>query len=287
MSYCFKANAKINIYLKILGKDSITDYHYLESIMVPIALYDHFEVEESSFFSISMSGYENSLELEKNIIYKIYKKTALFTAKQLPLFKINVEKGIPSGGGLGGGSSDAAFFLQFLDKEYNLGLALDEKIKIASSVGADVPFFIENSPSIVTGFGEKLKSVKMDDFFKEALLVFPNVSVSTSDAYALIDKKNLTNAPRITINNGRVANAGSLEEWISFMDNDFESSVFDIYPEIGKIALIAGKYVDRVVMTGSGSTLVAFSVSGNQVLDKALISLQNQNIKAFKVKILI
>lgn len=287
MKHKFKANAKINIYLKVLGKDALTGYHYLESIMVPVGLYDNFEVEEASSFSIDMKGFEPFLPFEKNIIYKIYEKTIAFTGKKLPFFKVSVEKGIPSGGGLGGGSSDAASFLEFLDEEYDLKLSLSEKIKIASSVGSDVPFFIENLPSVVKGFGEKLETIKMNGFFREVLLIFPDVSVNTSEAYALIDKKKLTNKGLITINNGRVADMCSLEEWISFMDNDFESPVCDIYPEIRDIALVAGEYLDRVIMTGSGSTLVAFSVGGDMFLDRALISLQDRNIKALKIKILI
>ena len=156
-----KAYAKINLGLKVLGKRE-DGYHELEMIMVNVGLHDvlYFKISEDVMVIMD----KTICEMEDNIVYK----TAMYIKNRYKVqqgVKIKIKKKIPDGGGMGGGSSDAASTIIALNKLWNLGLNKKEMLEVAAKIGSDVPFFIVNKLSFVKGRGEKIEEIdkKIDD----------------------------------------------------------------------------------------------------------------------------
>lgn len=192
-----KAYAKINIFLKIIGVKN--GYHELKSrfIIFP-EIYD-----EISFISRKSEDLIFDDKIENNIINKAYSELAkagfkneldeFFKSKQIFL-----QKNIPSGAGLGGGSSDAASFLLLANKELNLNIPKETLLKISSKIGADVAFFTsEEKAANVSGFGEIIEP--FDDEIPELKLILSPIFSSTKAVYDQFDKENLN--PDIKLSN--------------------------------------------------------------------------------------
>ena len=247
--------AKINIFLKIEGREVTSGMHFLNSLFAPIDLFDTIEIAESSVFSITTEGISENIPTEKNIIFKAHSALQSYIGKELPKFEVKIRKSIPSGAGLGGGSSNAAAFLKFLNGYCKLKLSLAQLIEIASKIGSDVPFFVLGKPAIVKGLGEKTEPVHLpqaDDFF---VLVNPEIHVNTGLAYSLFDKF----YPNCDTKN-RVPEHFSWKNEDIF--NDFEEIVFAEFPEIARVkAELEAAGAHKVFMSGSGSTLIAMTKS--------------------------
>ena len=245
--------AKINIFLKIEGRDKASGMHFLRSLFAPIDICDKLEIEESDTFSVVTKGIAEEIQTEKNIVFKAYSALRNYVGKELPKFSVKIEKSIPTGAGLGGGSSNAAAFLKFLNEYCKLDLSLTQLIEIASKIGSDVPFFVLGKPAVVKGLGEKTEPVDLpqsDDFF---VLVNPEIHVNTGLAYSLFDKT----YPNCDTKNRVPENFSWKKEHIF---NDFEEIVFSEFPEIARVKTeleLAG--ASKVFMSGSGSTLVAMT----------------------------
>jgi 4-diphosphocytidyl-2-C-methyl-D-erythritol kinase len=276
-----KSPAKINLMLKIKGKRK-DGYHLIESIMVPISLFDEINIEKSNKFEITMSNFSEKLSIEKNIVFKTFKAVEKYINTTLPSFKINILKNIPSGAGLGGGSGNGAIFLEFLDNFFNLGLKFQEKIKIASSIGADLPFFLYKKPAFVEGIGEILNPLKIQDFPFDLLLIKPPISISSKEAYEIFDKKKLTNDIQININNDRRFRSCSFDNWETVLYNSLEEPVTSVYKELKQIrSELKTMNADYVFMTGSGSTMVGV-FSNSKTLKNAKSFFENK--KDYTVK---
>ncbi|MFA6709095.1 MAG: 4-(cytidine 5'-diphospho)-2-C-methyl-D-erythritol kinase [Fusobacterium sp.] len=182
------SNAKINIGLNILGKYS-NGYHKLDMIMLPISLSDRMDIEfKGKKGKLKITCNIDSIPTnESNIIYKVYNKFYEITRLEKEKIEIYLEKKIPSQAGLGGGSSNGAFFLKELNKYYKCILSEEEMIDLSKNIGADIPFFIKNTPCRVQGIGEKLIKIK-NNLQCKILLIKPNFGVSTKEAYKLYNK---------------------------------------------------------------------------------------------------
>jgi len=181
-----KAYAKVNIFLKIVGKRG--GYHELLSRFVKVQnLYDELEFKEKTTDEDFELHGEFGCALESNTIYKAYKSTCKAGyEKELKEFflkkALHVKKNIPSFAGLGGGSSDAATFLHMVNKEANLGLSNELLAKIGLEVGADVPFFIYGYNSAnVSGIGEVVKEFKEKPLHVKTMT--PNIKCDTGSVY--------------------------------------------------------------------------------------------------------
>ena len=151
-----KSPCKINLFLDIKSKRE-DGYHLIESLFHTIDLFDIIKIEESKEFKISTSGkYKLNDNEEDNIVAKIFYhfKNQMELKKN---YKINIEKNIPTGAGLGGGSSNAATMIKFFLEELNIKPD-NELIESFSKFGADIPFFIKGGLSWVSGIGEKIES---------------------------------------------------------------------------------------------------------------------------------
>ena len=178
-----KANAKINLGLNILGKNE-DGYHELDMMMAPISLYDTLNIK---FFQkkgnlILKSNIKGVPLNEKNIIYKIYEAFYNVTSLQRENIEVYLDKNIPFQAGLGGGSSDGAFFLKTLNEYHKSLLTLQEMIDLGKKIGADIPFFIVNETVRAKGIGEILEKT-VNNLDAKIILIKPNFGISTAEAY--------------------------------------------------------------------------------------------------------
>jgi len=181
-----KAHAKVNIFLKIVGTRG--DYHEINSrFMLVKNLFDTLSFEpKRSDEPFELVG-DFNCDLEDNTIYKMYlalKNSGYETQVDAVMAKyaLHVKKNIPTGAGLGGGSSDSATFLKMMNAEAKLGLSLQKMLKIGTSVGADVAFFICGYHSAnVSGIGEKVE--EWDEKWLDIEVFTPNIACNTGLVY--------------------------------------------------------------------------------------------------------
>ncbi len=243
-------NAKINLGLNIVEKRP-DGYHNLETIFYPIKLQDALEVTrlEGSIepFKLHISGKSLDGTPESNLVVKAY--NLLKTDFQLPPVDIHLFKHIPTGAGLGGGSADCAFMIKLLNEKFHLGLSVEQMETYAAKLGADCAFFIQNKPVFASGIGNVFQPIDFSLKGYHLVLVKPNSSVATREAYANITPRK----PEVSL---LQIIKHPIETWRDSMKNDFEDSVFLTHPEI---AAIKDKLYDLgavyASMSGSGSAV--------------------------------
>lgn len=239
-------NAKINLGLNVVSLRP-DGYHNIETVFYPIPLQDALEVTEAKTSSFRVVGTQLDSQPEQNLVMKVVR--LLETDFQLPPLDIYLFKHIPTGAGLGGGSADAAFMMRLLNKRFELGLTDEDMEMRLAKLGADCPFFVRNSPVFATGIGNVMTPIDLELIGLNLLLVKPDIHVSTREAYAAITPRK----PDIPLTE---VVKRPIEEWQHLMVNDFEASVFPLYPEI---AAIKDKLLDMgaiyAAMSGSGSAV--------------------------------
>ena len=251
-----KSPCKINLFLDIKSKRE-DGYHFIESLFHTIDLFDIIKIEESKEFKISTSGkYKLNDNEEDNIVAKIFYhfKNEIELKKN---YKINIEKNIPTGAGLGGGSSDAATMIKFFLEELNIKPD-NELIESFSKFGADIPFFIKGGLSWVAGIGEKIYSFNFTLPYK-IILIYPNINVSTKLAYSKFTENDFNKSNIFYIKNLLEKNVRiNFNDLYSHTYNIFEKNVFNIEPKIKEYKEKAENEIKRkICMSGSGSSLFA------------------------------
>jgi 4-diphosphocytidyl-2-C-methyl-D-erythritol kinase len=235
---------KINLGLHILQRRQ-DGYHDVETAMLELPFHDILELVESSSPRFTTSGLEipgsGNLVLDAEAEFRRH--------KSIPLLAFHLHKLIPMGGGLGGGSSDAAFALKLMRDTYAPEMGNEQLKVMASKIGSDCAFFIDGGLQFARGRGEVLSPLTCDLKHRYVVLVNLGIHVSTKEAYA-----------GITPNNNRTSLKEILEKplrhWKDLLVNDFEKSVFLKYPELA--AVKNDLYEHGAVyasMTGSGSTV--------------------------------
>lgn len=244
-------NCKINIGLRVVRKRE-DGYHDLETIFYPVyGLHDELEVEPAEEFAFLQDGLVVDCLPTDNLIYKVYKRMQEHFP-QIGNVKITFKKNIPFGAGLGGGSSDAAHMAIALNEIFSLGLTREQLAEEVRPLGADCPFFIYNTPCYAEGIGDKLSPITLDLSGLRLVMIKPNCSVSTKEAYAGI-VRHPEAAGQIK---QALAEGKTLTDMCPLLINDFEQTVFPIHPEIAEIKqrlLSAGALY--AAMSGSGSTV--------------------------------
>ena len=251
-------NCKINIGLNILSKRE-DGYHNLQTVFYPVAIKDGLEIidydgEEAVRFT--SSGIHVPGKAENNLCIKAYH----LLKKDFPLLphvQMHLHKTIPMGAGLGGGSADAAFALQLLNKKFCLNITKEEMLKYALQLGSDCPFFIINKPCFATGRGEVLQHVELDLSSYKIFIINPGIHISTSLAFSQINiGENKADIKKLT--------ASPVEKWKNVITNDFEEAVFATYPEIENIKNeLYNQGALYASMSGSGSTVYAIFAKDN------------------------
>ena len=267
------AYAKVNFGLRVLPGRS-DGFHCIESIFQTVDLYD-----ELSLTTTAEKGcivHCSDMELpENNTLTKAYNAFCKVVNCEVPGVKIELKKGIPSGGGLGGGSSDGAALVRMLEKLCNVRLSDSELDNIAAETGSDVFFFMHcdekgRGCALVSGRGENVKKIHgREDLF--LVLIFPEVSSSTKEAYALVDE---------ALAGGKVLVSPEFDElelvyrkppekW-TFI-NTFTPVISAKYKDIGRaIEALKALNCDFAEMSGSGSTV--FGVFASRQLAESAVN---------------
>lgn len=244
-------NSKINLGLSVLEKRS-DGFHNIESVFYPIFYQDALEIIESREaipFKISSSGLEVAGPQEENLIWKAWKK--LSEIRELPNLRVHLHKNIPMGAGLGGGSADASFFLKGMNEYFELGLKQTELISIASKIGSDCAFFIENKALFACGKGDELSPVSVDLNSYFIAIVHPNIHSNTAIAYKELDPHRKKSGDL-----KKIVETIPVSEWKNCLFNHFEDSVFRRIPQAKEIkdALYKNGAI-YASLSGSGSAV--------------------------------
>lgn len=243
-------NAKINLGLNIVEKRN-DGFHNIESIFYPIPLCDALELIENKNTTnnlFSSSGIPIPGNNSDNLCLKAY--NLLTKDYALPPLKIHLHKHIPIGAGLGGGSSDAAFFITTINSFFNLNLSEEQQLNYAKQLGSDCSFFISNKPAFVKGKGDEFKIIDFTLSGKYIVLVYPNIHINTALAYSKIKPKSAT---RNLLNDIKTL---SITDWKNYIHNDFEDALFPEFPSLSEIKnKLYHLGAEYAAMSGSGSTL--------------------------------
>jgi 4-diphosphocytidyl-2-C-methyl-D-erythritol kinase len=253
------AYAKVNLRLEVLGKRA-DGYHELRTIFQTVGLHDTLEFRSSRHPGISLQIQGNETlakeEIEKNLVYRAV--DALRRESRVrPGVEIILQKKIPSGRGLGGGSSDAAAallgYLQFTRQKFETSRILD----IAASLGADVPFFLFGGTALGISKGEEIYPLP-DAPRRTLLIVSPrDIHVPTPDAYRWLHAPELASLTKSAANHKLFrfcALCWSAQE--ASLSNDFEAAVFQRHPRLGKIRReLLHRGASEALLAGSGSAV--------------------------------
>lgn len=246
------SNAKINIGLQILGKRN-DGFHDIQSCFYPVKLNDVIEIntqfQNSSFpIEINYSGIPINEPSDNNLCIKAF-KIIKNDFPELPDIRFQLHKVIPTEAGLGGGSSNATSTLKLLNNKFDLGLSEYQLSVYASQLGSDCPFFISNTPSIIKGRGEIIEPLKINLEDYKILIVKPNISVSTKNAFEKIKTYNKPIDLKSALQN-------PVESWSSIIFNDFEKIIFPDHPLLQNLKdLLYKQGASYASMSGSGSSI--------------------------------
>ena len=249
-----RCSAKINLYLSVIRKRS-DGFHDIETVFQPVSMYDTVKISMAGS-GISLSGDEPGIPWDENNLCWKAAEMILKETRQQKGVHINVDKNIPAGAGLGGGSSNAAAVLAGINELYGLGVSRERLMEMGLSVGSDVPFFIFGSPAVGRGRGEELD--KIEGLRRgTVLIVKPDINISTRWAY---ENPNLI----LTRHEGGSTLNCLLGGLKGFPDvalrtsNSFQEVVAGEYPEINRILVLLEREGARLCsMSGSGSACFA------------------------------
>ncbi|MGI9067667.1 MAG: 4-(cytidine 5'-diphospho)-2-C-methyl-D-erythritol kinase [Pyrinomonadaceae bacterium] len=260
LSLSLHSFAKINWSLQILGKRP-DGYHDVRTILQTISLHDDLDFEISGDGQIALSCNEPDIPADdRNLIVRAaYALKARYSVDSGA--RVRLTKRIPAKAGLGGGSSNAGMTLLALAQLWRVEATVPSLLELAAKLGADVPFFLLGGCALATGIGATVTSLPdMESDTQHLIVITPNATVATSEAYTAINSNALTtmNTDPILSSSHEEAISGNSVPWPPYSDlrNDFESVIFDIEPEIRrakKALLQAGAF--RALLAGSGSSV--------------------------------
>ena len=272
-----KSFCKINLSLRVLKKLS-NGYHNIKSLVTFCDLHDLISIskikgvnDKISFSGRFKKGVNKKSNTITNVLYLLRKRN--FFQKQA--FKIDIQKNIPHGSGLGGGSSNAANVLNFFNSKMRLKLNKDEISKIAYQIGFDTPVSLEKKNTLLTGKKGEILRLKQK-FRLNILIVYPNVICSTKKIYANNQKFTFLRPQ----SNFYIRDKKELIDFLKNENNDLEKTVIKFYPKVRKIINFIksqnGCYFSRI--TGSGSACIGiFSNMKSAVIAQKFTKLKFPN----------
>jgi len=272
-----KSFCKINLSLRVLKRLS-NGYHNIKSLVTFCDLHDLISIskikgvnDKISFSGRFKKGVNKKSNTITNVLYLLRKRN--FFQKQA--FKINIQKNIPHGSGLGGGSSNAANVLNFFNSKMRLKLNKDEISKIAYQIGFDTPVSLEKKNTLLTG--KKGEILRLNQKFRlNILIVYPNVICSTKKIYANNKKFTFLRSQ----SNFYIKDKNKLIDFLKNENNDLEKTAIKFYPKVRKIINFIksqnGCYFSRI--TGSGSACIGiFSNMKSAVFAQKFMKLKFPN----------
>ncbi|CAD9195069.1 4-(cytidine 5'-diphospho)-2-C-methyl-D-erythritol kinase [Acinetobacter bohemicus] len=245
--------AKLNLFLHITGRRD-DGYHELQTIFQLIDLNDWLEFTQTDNLQISIDGL-NSVDLEHNLIYKATQILKPY-AQKITGLSIRVEKNIPMGAGLGGGSSNAATTLIVVNQLWQCGLSIEQLAKLGVKLGADVPIFVYGHNAWAEGIGEQLTFIDLEQ--KKYIVLKPDCFISTQ---LLFSQKTLTR-------NTKTSTFCAYQLTPFNFGNNFEPLARSLYPEVNE----AMQYLDQfgiAKLTGTGACVFT-EVTSDMNIDDVL-----------------
>jgi 4-diphosphocytidyl-2-C-methyl-D-erythritol kinase len=249
-----RAPAKVNLTLEVLARRA-DGYHALRSVMVPIGLYDEIRLEPSAapafFASDAALGVDNSVS------------RALEAVEARP-YRVTLEKRIPAGAGLGGGSSDAASVLAAASEGQLGGIPERDWLATARSLGSDVPFFLTGTAALVEGTGERVTALgALPPWW--VVVVRPKVAIATAEAYRMLAERrerepipSRNRAASVSLALLSALQRGAFTDVVALASNDFHEPTVERFPEIARAhGALASAGATRSLLSGSGSCLFA------------------------------
>jgi len=243
--------AKINLGLHVVSLRP-DGYRNIRTVMLPVPLYDLLEAvvdPELPLGAVIMthSGRPIPGDPSKDLCLRAVQ--ALARGRELPGFRIHLHKVIPTGAGLGGGSSDAAQMLILLNELLEMKLPYEDLHGMAAGLGSDCAFFLRSTPQLAEGRGELLTPIALDLSGWWLVLANPGTHVSTAEVYAHTPERPSTIDLRELLSHGP-------EQWQGHLVNDMEDHVFRTHPEVADLhAQMHRMGATYVAMSGSGSTI--------------------------------
>lgn len=253
-----KANCKINLGLDVLRRRE-DGFHELATVMLPVyGLYDRLQIDpiEGSEPQFRNEGLAVDCPAEQNICLKAWR--LMHERHGVGAVSITLDKRVPFGAGLGGGSADATMTLLALNELFSLQLSEEELIALAAELGSDTAFFVRNTPQLCTGRGEVMEPIDLPLDGLWIALIKPDEGVSTREAYSGVKPA----VPAVPLAERLMC---PIAEWQGVIKNDFEPHIFAAHPAIAaaKNALLeAGACYAS--MSGSGSTVYGLFASEEQ-----------------------
>lgn len=237
-----KAYAKINIYLKVLGKND--NYHNLKMINAKVNLYDTIKIKKSKKDQLIFKNNKLLNPKKDDLILRVLK----FLKEKYNIkksYKIIIKKRIPIQAGLGGGSSDIAEIAKYIIKDNNINLTIKELEKILITFGSDIPYCLHNEVCLVENIGDKVTPLNNKFIYinKDILIINPNILIPTKDVFKKFDEINIYKK----------------EEKIDyFKTNDLEKACFLTQPKMKEVRNYLNTiFKENLIMSGSGSTYIA------------------------------
>lgn len=278
-----RAPAKVNLYLRIVGKRK-GGYHLLDTVMVPVSLCDELEIRRPRTARDAKRRLTVTCDHplvpsgKGNLVYKAARRLLRGRGIDSPV-QIHIRKRIPVGGGLGGGSSDAAAALVGLNRFFRLGLTRAEMLAVAASLGADVPFFVRGRPARAQGIGERLRALgAMPRLWM--VILYPGFPVSTRWVYENYPWKLTKDIEETSI----IFPWRGPKELTSFLVNDLEKVAIRRYPRIGRLKQrLIEEGAAGALMSGSGSSVFGIFSTGQQARSAFRRLQQDRRVEAFLV----
>lgn len=236
----YLAPAKLNLGLKITGKRD-DGYHFLKTVFCLIDLFDEVGIQITDNGKISLIEHNHAWPFYDDLAYRAAALLQKFSPNDLGA-NIKIKKTIPSGAGMGGGSSDAATVLVVLNQLWDIQLPKHKLMDIGLSLGADIPFFIYGTNAIATGIGEVLEPVEIEKQY--FVVVKPSFHITTQNVFSNL-KLDFINMSAAVL---------SPTALIRDKENDLLSIAVKLYPQLQTIRKDLQQY-GKVAMTGTGSAL--------------------------------
>ncbi len=254
--------AKINLGLWVLNKRE-DGYHDIFTLYHTIDFYDRIVIRDALNLSVKTTNLNPELQNENNLVYKAIVEFEKATGIEQNL-EIIIEKNIPVGGGLGGGSSNAAAILNYLNKKHGYVLSEEEIFNIAKKLGADVPFFLKGGFALAEGIGDKLTFLdkKLD---KDLFIIYPNVKSETKKVYSQLKSDILTKKEDLNIIFNLI-NMDNIDSLFDFIENKLGEVAKSLYPEIKEVYDFLVYLGYKPFITGSGSCIYVLGKPSENIL---------------------
>lgn len=266
--------AKINLILQILNKRT-DGFHSIYSVMQTVSLYDSISLK-LRMRGVTLECDDPSLKCdETNLIIRAVKAFQLNSGINFGI-RMYLSKRIPVGGGMGGGSSNAGTILGFLNRHFACPLNNDELLRVAASLGSDVPFFLVKGTAIAEGRGERIRSVPSINAL-QILLINPGFPVPTAAIYKGLNLSLTTHRDALNIRPASWVDPTWTRFILENITNDLEPTVIQAYPVINEaLAFMKRNGAVKAAVSGSGGT-----VFGVFDCEKLLAETQSKAVNLF------